>query len=140
MREGGRGQRWTEETTEGGTEARRPRGLLGAKGPKGQTTGERGLREREARPGEEQAGLSLPGWRWSILQWVGARMGRPCSAVTSGAARRWPRSPQLINLPCPGLAEAAGARRAPPPTTAGSRASSVRSRALFRFVVLSWSS
>lgn len=139
MREGGRGQRWTEETTEGGTEAKSPRGLVEAKGPKGQA-GERGRREREARPGGEQAGISLPGRWWSILQWVGAGMGRPCNAVTSGPARRWPRSPQLINLPCPGLAEAAGARRAPPPTAAGSRASSVRSRALFRFVVLGWSS
>ena len=132
-------ERWTEETTEGGTEARSPRGLVEAKGPKGQA-GERGRREREARLGGEQAGISLPGRWWSILQWVGAGMGRPCNAVTSGPARRWPRSPQLINLPCPGLAEAAGARRAPPPTAAGSRASSVRSRALFRFVVLGWSS
>lgn len=139
MRQGGRGQRWTEETTEGGTEARSPRGLVGGKGPKGQA-GERGRREREARPGGEQAGISLPGQWWSILQWVGAGMGRPCSAVTSGAARRWPRSPQLINLPYPGLAEAAGARRTPPPTAAGSKASSVRSRALFRFVVLGLSS
>lgn len=90
----------------------------GSNGPKGRTAGERGRREREARPGEEQTGISLPGRRWSILQWVGAGMGRPCSAVTSGAARRWPRSPQLINLPCPGLVEAAGARRTPPPTAA----------------------
>lgn len=139
MRQGGRGQRWTEETTEGGTEAMSPRGLVGGKGPKGQA-GERGQREGEARPGGEQAGISLPGRWWSILQWVGAGMGRPCSAVTSGAARRWPRSPQLINLPYPGLAEAAGARRTPPPTAAGSQASSVRSRALFRFVVLGLSS
>ena len=78
-----------------------------AKGPKGQAR-ERGRRARPARPGGEPAGVSLPGQWWSILQRVG--VGRPCSAVTSGAARRWPRSLELTNLPCPGLAEASGAR------------------------------
>lgn len=40
----------------------------GSKGAEGSEAGERRRREREARPGEEQAGISLPGRRWSILQ------------------------------------------------------------------------
>lgn len=107
-----------------------------AKGPKGQAR-ERGRRARAARPGGERAGVSLPGRWWSILQRVGVGVGRPCSAVTSGAARRWPRSLELTNLPCPGLAEEAGATRASPPTSA--RQPSVL-RSLFRFVVLRRSS
>lgn len=37
--------------------------------------------------------------------------GRPCNAVTWGAARSWPRSPQLTNLPC----QACRRARAPQP-------------------------
>lgn len=84
-----------------------------------------GLRARGARLGGAGAGVSLPGLCWSILQRgageVGATLpgGRPCSAVTSGAARRRPQSPELTNLPGPERAEVARATRAAQPTAAG---------------------
>lgn len=65
------------------------------------------------------AGVLLPGLRGSILQRaqvvVGAARlgGRPCNAVTWGAARSWPRSPQLTNLPCQACRRACSAARAP---------------------------
>lgn len=118
MREGGRGQRWTEETTEGGTKAGSPQGLVGAMGLKGQAT-EPGAACAGARLGGEGAGVSLPGLWWSILQrvgsWVGASppWGQTVQCCHFGGSKMLAAEPGVDKLAMLGAHRGSRATRAP---------------------------
>lgn len=66
-----RGQRWTKETKEVGTETGSQRDQWEQRGRESPPTPPRSL-ELGVRVGGARAGVSLPGLCWSILQWVWA--------------------------------------------------------------------
>lgn len=123
MTEGSRGQRGTEEPPW----EDRSRAFTGTSGSNRAPRPERRAAACWGRAWE-RSGLASPylacGGAFccgSGARWAQPPRGRPCSAVTSAASRRWPQSPELTNLPCPERAEVAGARGAPQRTAQGSR-------------------
>lgn len=133
VRGSGRGQRWTEETTEVGTEPGSQRDQWEQRGRERPPAAWSWVRAWEGR-GPASPYLAFAGALCSGSGLGGCRPGgRACRAVTSGAARRWPPSPELANLPCPERAEVARATRAPQPAHGGGSQDTTL-LAFFRFV------